>query len=234
MFPVRLLQFDLNLGLHGSPCWTAHHLSQVHASLKRISSERLPAELCALLPGEPLRSLSFSASAHLQIRAHLSPLPPGCSRCSLDYTLCTAMQSVESLSGSTWGRAPGSPPGRACLPTNAPRALHHLRRQHPALPQTTVVPTALAMCGWEGRVGLSGHATLLAPGAGDRWYYHLAVLGVLTPWEQQGHARDQSLGPGSSWTCCLYPPNLCTLPAHPGPFPFLSNPPSWIPYPPFF
>lgn len=77
---------------------------------KRTCHERTPAEPCALLPGEPLRSPSFSASAHLQIKAHLSPLQPGCSWCSLDYTLCTAMQS-----GSHSLLAPG-PRSRAAWP----------------------------------------------------------------------------------------------------------------------
>lgn len=73
-------------------------LAECDGPVKHICSGHSPAELNALLPDESRRSLSFSASAHLQTEAHLSPLPPECSWRWLDYTLHTAMQSTESLS----------------------------------------------------------------------------------------------------------------------------------------
>lgn len=131
---------------------------------KQIYSERLSAELCARLPGEPLRSLSFSASAHLQIRAHLSPLQPGCSWCSLGYVLYTAMQSVESLSVSAWSPTPGV---SSWLGTTSHQHSPALCCRHLLL--TPGVPTVLVT-----RRRRAELVSVVAPpsrplGPGDRW-----------------------------------------------------------------
>lgn len=127
------------LGAHGRRC---------PASVSRRSRHgRAPAWPCAPLPGAPPRSLSFSASAHLPTEAHLSPLQPERSRCSLDYTLRTAMQSSESLSVSARALgAKGSSWRGARLPAGAlPGALSGLG------PQGLRNPSALLLLGPPGR-----------------------------------------------------------------------------------
>lgn len=154
------------------------------------------------LPGEPLRSLSFSASAHLQTRAHLSPLQPGCSRCSLDYTLRTAMQSGSHSLLALGVRLGDSWPG-ARLPTDAPQG--PLPRGPPAAcasgPRARQLPKPRALC--TRRRG-GGHRQSPGPGADAR----LAACGVLAP-PATPHAPDLAAGPASHGDRRLRPPSPC-------------------------
>lgn len=89
------------------------------------------------VPDESRRSLSFSASAHLQTEAHLFPLPPECSRRWLDYTLHTAMQSMESLSIRSWVCTQGPHPAWAAGLLTFPQSLFYKKPcsgRHACLP----------------------------------------------------------------------------------------------------
>lgn len=123
------------------PGYDTHFLSKSVVGVSLQSSV-----LRALLPDEPPRSLSFSASAHLQTEAHLSPWQLASSRCWRDYTMCTAMQSVESLSVRRWvlcSRVSSWQGMRLpCCPPPGPWVLL------PAAHHKAIQPSAVQAVGW--------------------------------------------------------------------------------------
>lgn len=91
-FPTR----SLSLGSHRRRWPGSRHLLQVFLRQTGAGAPQLSSARCYL--AGPVRSLSLSASAHLQTEARPSPLPPGGSRCSLHDTPHAATQSWEPLS----------------------------------------------------------------------------------------------------------------------------------------
>lgn len=91
-FPTR----SLSLGSHRRRWPGSRHLLQVFLRQTGAGTPQLSSARCYL--AGPVRSLSLSASAHLQTEARPSPLPPGGSRCSLHDTPHAATQSWEPLS----------------------------------------------------------------------------------------------------------------------------------------